>query len=291
MQLVAAGAGWYNRRPMIALSTGSLYTYGLDRVLSLAADAGFDGVELMIDQRWDTRHVGYLRDLMRRHDLPILAVHSPFTASLPGWPDNEPGRIKQSVQLAEGVGAGVVVAHLPNRFGRFVLEGRGRRILIPVPWPDQGNYGRWLIEELDALRASTAVTIAIENMPALRVGGFRLNPCRWNDVASIQRFAPITMDTTHLGTWGVDLLVAYGVWNNSVGHVHLSNFNGWEHRLVEDGHLPLGRLLTTLASDGYAGVVTLELNPSSLQAESERLVGEHLAENLAFCREHFRAPS
>lgn len=40
---------------MIALSTSSLPTYDLDRVSGLALDAGFDGIELMVDQQWDTR--------------------------------------------------------------------------------------------------------------------------------------------------------------------------------------------------------------------------------------------
>ena len=38
---------------MIALSTGSLFTYGTARVARLAAAAGFDGLEIMIDDRWD----------------------------------------------------------------------------------------------------------------------------------------------------------------------------------------------------------------------------------------------
>ncbi|MBS1252700.1 MAG: hypothetical protein MAG451_01742 [Anaerolineales bacterium] len=272
---------------MITLSTGSLYTYGLDRVFDLAADAGFDGIELMVDGRWDARHVSYLRTLMRRHDLPILAVHSPFTLSIAGWPDDGPGRIKQSVQLAEGVGARVVVAHLPHRVGRWVLQGRGRRLFIPVPWSDQNDYRRWLVDELESFRASTTVAIAIENMPAVRFLGWRVNPCHWNDIDEILRFSPLTLDTTHLGTWGIDPVAVYRAWGDSVAHVHLSNFNGSEHRLVEDGHLRLDRFLALLAADGYAGIIALEFNPGTLQAESERLVRENLIENLAFCRQHF----
>ena len=46
------------------LSTGSLYNYRIDRVFALAAEAGFDGIELLIDHRWDTRQSDYLRQLM-----------------------------------------------------------------------------------------------------------------------------------------------------------------------------------------------------------------------------------
>ncbi|RME48031.1 MAG: sugar phosphate isomerase/epimerase [Chloroflexi bacterium] len=276
---------------MIALSTGSLYTYGLDRVFALAADAGFDGLELMVDHRWDTRHVGYLRRLMDRHGVPILAVHSPFVLSVPGWPRDEPGRIRQSIQLAESVGARVVVAHLPRRLDRFVLESKTARLrlLIPLPWPGQRSYRRWLVDELDEFRASTPVTIAIENMPAWRFLGTRINTCYWNDIESIAQFAQLTMDTTHLGTWGIDPCMAYQVWGARVAHVHLSNFNGAEHRLLNDGHLRLDYLLERLGIEGYDGIITLEFNPASLQAENGERVRENLEESLAFCQQHLTA--
>ena len=45
--------------PTIALSTGSLYTYGIARVFELAAEAGFDAIEVLADQRWDSRQPDY----------------------------------------------------------------------------------------------------------------------------------------------------------------------------------------------------------------------------------------
>ncbi len=48
---------------MIALSTGSLYTYGTARVFELAAEAGYDGIEILTDHRWDSRQPAYLRRL------------------------------------------------------------------------------------------------------------------------------------------------------------------------------------------------------------------------------------
>ena len=51
-----------------ALSTGSLYTYGLDRVFALAAEVGFDGIEVLIDPRFDTRQpVSVNHDFVRVH--------------------------------------------------------------------------------------------------------------------------------------------------------------------------------------------------------------------------------
>ena len=66
---------------MLALSTGTLHNYGLDRVFALAREAGFQGIEVIVDARWDTRQRGYLDSLRQRHGLPIVSLHAPF---LPG---------------------------------------------------------------------------------------------------------------------------------------------------------------------------------------------------------------
>ena len=90
---------------MIALSTGSLYSYGTARVFDLAARVGFDGIEIIVDHRWDTRQPSYLRALSDGHNLPIVALHSPFlTLDAPGWPDDELGRLRHTVALAQEIG-------------------------------------------------------------------------------------------------------------------------------------------------------------------------------------------
>ena len=49
----------------VVFSTGSLYPFGLERVYSWAAEAGFDGVEIMMDERWDTHQRAYLEHLRK----------------------------------------------------------------------------------------------------------------------------------------------------------------------------------------------------------------------------------
>ncbi len=62
----------------VVFSTGSLHPFGLERVFGWAAEAGFDGVEVMMDDRWDTHQPAYLAGLVERHELPILALHPPI---------------------------------------------------------------------------------------------------------------------------------------------------------------------------------------------------------------------
>ena len=92
--------------PTLALSTGSLHTYGLNRAWGFAADAGFDAVEVMIDAKWDTRQPAYLRALMAEYGLPIAALHTPFRP-LAGFGEDYPACVRRALALAAEVGARV----------------------------------------------------------------------------------------------------------------------------------------------------------------------------------------
>ncbi|HWE62004.1 MAG TPA: sugar phosphate isomerase/epimerase [Chloroflexota bacterium] len=268
-------------------STGSLYTYGTERCFDLAARAGFAGIELMVDERWDTRQPAYVLRLVDRYRLPVVAVHSPFAQRLPGWPDDEVGRILLSVQLAEALGAEVVVHHLPARMGTAWLQAGGRRYRVPVlGWDRDGPYRSWLREGYAAEQEHTPVTLCIENMPAQRLFGRPWNGHTWNSPAEIARFPALTLDTTHLATWGQEPSEVYaGFPLGKVRHIHLSNYDGREHRRPEDGTLQLERLVAQLATDGYAGAVTLELHPDALEAGADDArIEALLSTSLGHCR-------
>jgi sugar phosphate isomerase/epimerase len=267
-------------------STGSLWSYSIERCFAFAAQAGFDGVEIMVDQRWETRQADYLRRLMNDYQLPIMAVHSPFMV-VPGWPEDNPGRILCSVTLAEAVGAQVVVHHLPARVGFVWVRAGARFFPLPAPgWNPEKGYRHWVEGEYQALQASTPVTLCIENMPAYRRFGRRWNYAHWNTPAQMSRFPAITLDTTHLGTWGLDPVDVYPRLNSRVRHVHLSNYDGREHRRPEDGRLRLKEFLGRLAADNYQGAVSLELFPEVLDAGSaDEKVVERMAMSLRYCRE------
>lgn len=268
------------------LSTGSLYSYGLGRCFSFASQAGFDGVEILIDYRWDTRQPAYLQQLADRFALPILAIHSPFMG-VPGWPADQPTLIATSVEIAEAVGAEVVVHHLPLRIGYTIVQIGARRLRVPIPgWQSEDGYRQWLLRDYARFQATTCVALCIENMPKRQVLGQRLTIHHWNSVEAVARFPNLTLDTTHVGTWGVEPVDIYQQWGERVRHVHLSNYDGQEHRRPEVGHLHLDRLLQALAHDGYTGSVTLELGPETLDAgRGDEHVVELLRTSLQHCRD------
>lgn len=267
-------------------STGSLYTYSIERSFAFAQAAGFDGVEVMVDQRWDTRQAPYLHALMTRFELPILVLHAPLAKPVPGWPADQPGRIRRTVALAEAVGAEVVVHHLPRRLGFFRLMTTRGMVPIPRLRNPERAYANWLETEYPVAQANTPVILCIENIPAVRVFGRKINPALWNTPDDMLRFPHITLDTTHLATWGLDPVAVFTQWGGRVGHIHLSNYQaGTQHLRPEIGSLRLDRFLGAVASSGYHGAVSLELHPHNLLAgQPDGRIVAALERSLAWCR-------
>lgn len=273
----------------VILSTGSLYHFDIDTVMTLAAEAGFAGLELLVDGRRETYHPAHLEKLMAHHHLPILAVHSPFATFPPPWPHDPVSRIQQSVRLAKALGAQTVVVHPPIRWvrvrGLVQAPQRTWKLSLPLPWAGPGHLGRWLQQELPAFQAQTQVKIAVENMPRRWVGPWQLEPYHFNNASELNQFPYLTLDTTHVGTWREDLLHFYRQVKARVAHVHLSNYNGREHQLLHNGRLPLAALLAELAHDNFDGLVSLELGPISLQADDEIKLKQNLQDSLVFCQQ------
>ncbi len=275
-----------NRSIPITLSTGSLYTYGIARVFALAAEAGFEGIEVLLDQRWDTRQGGYLAQLSADYHLPIYSLHNPFVPNVPGWPNEPVNVLKRTVQLAQELEVDTVVMHLPLKVGYVAVTGFKRSFLLPAWGSPFKRLRHWMETELTHWENTTGVRLCVENMPARRILGWRFNPCWWNTPVEWPRFPNLTLDTTHLGTWDLDPLDVYRQVRTRVRHIHLSNYDGREHRRLENGHLPLAELLHSLRDDGYQGVVVVELHPDALEAGDDAQVLAHLKAQVAFCHQH-----
>jgi sugar phosphate isomerase/epimerase len=275
---------------MIALSTGSLYTYGLARVFELAAQVGYAGIEVLVDHRPDTRDPAYLRRLSGDHGLPIVALHSPFSRNVPGWPDDQLGRLARTLSLARELEVPTVVVHLPVRLARLAINwhsgAHSGSVYLPVPGYRREPWHRRLAEgRLAEMEAASGVQIAVENMPQRRFLGWSM-PLYWfNRPERMAGFPHVTLDTTHVGTWGWDLLEVYETLRDRISHVHLSNYDGREHRAPMEGRLPLGAFLRRLAEDGYTGVVSVESSPDAMGAEDAGECRAILERTLAFCRD------
>lgn len=287
--------------PLLTFSTGSLYLYGLERVFALAAEYGFDGVEIMCDERLDTRQPDYLCRLSERHGLPIHSLHAPFVGRrVPGWEPGPVRTVEQTVVLAEQVGATHVVMHLPDRVGRAFLDLGPRRMLLPW-FPVSAAIKRWMESGgLARLQAGTDVQVCVENLPIksnhLRRWFPGLNQqglTWWNTLDTWPQVHDyLTLDTTHWATHGIPPLDALRAANGRVRHIHLSNFQGGEeHQLPQRGELDLTGFLQTLVAEGFDGQIVVEVNPRTLEAVDEAKLRANLAEAAAFCREGLKVDS
>ena len=248
--------------PTLALATGSLHNYGLNRVWDFALEAGFDAVEVMIDNKWDSRQPSYLRSLVAATGLPIAALHTPFRP-LAGFGEDYPACVRRALDLAGEVGAVSVVAH-----------------------PELANgtdYSHWLIKHYEELSPAGGPTLAVENMPLVLVN--RKPKYASHTIDRIAKFPGITLDTTHFATANVDILTAFEALRDEVRHVHLSDFaDDREHRVPGRGVLPLDLFLLALAEAQYDRVITIELVPDALEAGDDDEVRARLRETVAFCR-------
>ncbi|QIN82708.1 TIM barrel protein [Rubrobacter tropicus] len=230
----------------VIFSTGSLYPFGLDRVFGWAAEVGFDGVEVMMDDRWDTHQPDYLNELVQRHGVPILALHPPIYTG--AWRLGREETLVRSARLARRISCPLVVAHPP---------------------PPGLPLARWMDGALTEARAE-GVTVAVENMPANQPGVLQVRRQSCHLPEHLKGIGAVTLDTSHVGASGVDLLDAHAALVGQLRHVHLSDSNlvvgKDEHRLPGKGQLPLRPFLGALAADGYQGAVSLELKPWPLGA-------------------------
>jgi sugar phosphate isomerase/epimerase len=250
----------------VIFSTGSLYPFGLERVYGWISQVGYDGAEIMMDERWDTHQEDYLRDLVERYGVPILALHPPLRQGAWGLGPEE--TLVRVARLASKMEVPVVVAHPP---------------------PPGGPLQRWKAGPLREAR-ERGVVVAVENMPRSRAKGiFRIRRQSCYLPEHLADVREITLDTSHAGASKVDILRAHSVLATQLRHVHLSDSNleagRDEHRLPGKGRLPLKPLLAALGASGYPGAVCLELKPWPLGTPDPEAIVERMRAALRFTRE------
>lgn len=253
--------------PKLMFSTAPFFGRPLREAFRAAAEAGYRSVEVMVTRDPATQEAHLLADLSREFDLSVDTIHAPFLLMTRRvWGTDPTGKIYRSVHLAEEVGASLVVIHPPYRW--------------------QVRFKRWVERSLAEFSARTGVAVAVENMFPVRLPGERgLTFHAGQDLEDLERYPYLVLDTSHAAVAGHDLLEFYRRHRDQILHVHLSNNagRGWDSHLpVYEGVLPLGGFLDLLASDGFAGSVSLELDLRPYLRD-EKLLREVLVRNREFC--------
>jgi sugar phosphate isomerase/epimerase len=258
----------------VALSTSSVYPERTPDAFEIAARLGYDGVEVMVYNDPVSQDATVLSSLRDYHQVPIVALHAPSLLLTQGvWGRDPWEKLRRSRDLAERVGARVVVVHPPFRWQR--------------------EYARGFEQGLAELAGETDVIFAVENMYPLRAGSNEVVTYSPHWDPTTLDVPHVTLDLSHTAASGSDALAMAGelIVTGRLAHVHLADGTGAPTGPIPDEHLVPGRggqpcaeLLSLLTATGYQGVVVAEIKTNRAPTKQDRLAD--LAESLAFARKH-----
>jgi sugar phosphate isomerase/epimerase len=228
----------------LLFSSAAFFARPLATTFRIVAETGYAGVEVMVTKDIASQDPATMRALAKEHDLTIGAIHAPsLLVTRKVWGTDPIGKIDRAVRVAEEAEVPVVVMHPPYRWQR--------------------GYRRWLDEELPQVEARTGVTVAIENMFPVRMGGRGVTFHANQDLEDLEGLPHLVLDTSHAAVAEHDLVVVRRRFGERLRHVHLSDNagRGWDSHLPPgDGVLDLDAFCADLTRSGYAHSVSLEVD-------------------------------
>lgn len=266
----------------IALSSASVWPQSVGAAFEMAADLGYDGVEVMVWADATSQDVAALRRLSEQHGMPVLAIHAPcLLITQRVWSSDPEERLRRAVVAASDLGASTVVVHPPFRWQRRYAE----------------NFG----ELVAGLEEASGIKIAVENMFPVRPP-HTWDRIRGNKAAGLSAFRPspdptevgfrnYTFDLSHAAAAHVDAVGLMRRMGSGLAHVHLGDGTGAprdEHLIPGHGIQPCTEICEILAETGFSGTVAVEVN--TRKAKNPRQRAAQLAEALLFARLHLELP-
>jgi sugar phosphate isomerase/epimerase len=255
----------------IALSTASVFPERTPDAFETAARLGYDGLEVMVTADPVSQDAAVLRKLSDYYDIPVVAVHAPnLLITQRVWSRDPWTKLAKSRELAEALGARVVVVHPPFRWQR--------------------DYARDFQAGIAQMAEEGNVAFAIENLYPLLRGETEIAAYapHWNPVEMDS--AAVTLDVSHAAVSGSDVLAMAESLGDRLAHVHLGDGTKPglpdEHLVPGRGTQPCGELLRRLSDQGYEGYVVLEVSTHRVPTLADRQAD--LAESLDFARRHLK---
>jgi sugar phosphate isomerase/epimerase len=252
----------------VALSTASVWPEPISAAFELAAELGYDGVEVMVWGDPASQDVAGLAALSARYHIPVLALHAPcLLITQRVWAADPMVRLDLTVQAATELGAGTVVVHPPFRWQR--------------------DYAAGFAERIAALEASSGVTIAVENMFPVRRGRFEVSSYLPSPDPTDAGYPHYTLDLSHTAAAGVDARSLAQRMGSGLAHLHLSDGSGVprdEHLVPGRGNQPCAQVCQALVEQGFTGTAVLEVSTRRARTRPHRRAV--LTEALLFARLH-----
>jgi sugar phosphate isomerase/epimerase len=253
----------------IGLSTVSVYPESSAHAFSYAASLGYDSIEVMVGIDALSQQTAAIGQLSEHHGVPVSAVHAPcllFTQRV--WGIEPWGKLERSAEMAQALGAEVVVVHPPFRW--------------------QKTYAANFVDGIAALEASTGIAFAVENMYPWRASnrrGMEMYLPGWDP--SEESYANTTIDLSHAAIAHSDVVLMAKRMGDRLRHIHLTDGTGSakdEHLVPGRGSMGAAGFLRHLATVGFDGEIVLEINTRKCRDVAEREMD--LRESLEFARQH-----
>lgn len=255
----------------VALSTASVYPHTCVDAFGMAAELGYDGVEVMVWTDPVSQDAAALARLSEHYGVPVLAVHAPtLLVAQRVWGPQPWPKIERACELAVRLGARTVVAHPPFRWQR--------------------EYASGFVEGVERVADRYETIVAVENMYPWRARQREMLAYlpSWDPIP--QPYRHVTLDLSHSATSGVCGLDQARLLGDRLSHLHLADGSGSgkdEHLVPGRGVQPCGEVLGLLAQREWRGIVVVEVNTRRARNRAERETD--LAESLAFARLHLAA--
>ena len=189
---------------LLGLSTSSVYPEGTATAFKMAADLGYDGVEVMVGTDASSQDSYALLDLVQTYQVPVLSIHSPcLLVTQRVWGTEPWGKLRRAQSVAEQLGAGTVVVHPPFRWQR--------------------GYAQGFVEGLARMREETEIQFAVENMFPWRALSQEITAYApgWDVRDEDYTFA--TVDLSHTAVSKTDAVQLVRDLGDRVAHLHLAD--------------------------------------------------------------------
>jgi len=197
-------------------------------------------IELVIPAQVTKEKLCNLQAFAQNYHLKILSAHQPIL-KLTSMSEEE---ITDCLAAAQKLKASLLVIH---------LSAIGRRIFNP-------QFRAWLLEEQEKYQVKVALENSTKNL-FTRFSPFVCEADQFGETVA-KSGLKITMDITHMGYSGGNILEFYKKYHEHIVNIHCSDYG---HGL-RGMHLPLGKgrlsikeFLSLLKKTRYSGQITLEI--------------------------------
>ena len=228
--------------PAIFVSTGACFELPMVDVLTVIADAGADGVELLmvpeLDHFSEVQIAWWFEGYEGRRNL-----HAPFRMAEVSSPKRRE-ECRRVAELAGGIGAKLLVLHPAVSADPAIVDSETQAAVETLR--------QWLPDDCP---------VTLENLPAPESSDVRHGLADPDRVAALARACGcrLTLDTTHLATADLRILESHKRHADLIANVHLSDYaEPHQHLLPGRGELPLRQYLHFVGRSPSPPCVTVE---------------------------------